>query len=114
MQVVLANISAEEWKNSSVPMISKRGGGLERSSCTFYNNSFSNGSLLAPFPIDQEPISCESWEYDISFYESTMVAGVRYCIKFIYYDFCMLTTELQVIKKLCFFLRLLQLASKFK
>lgn len=71
--VISANISAEEWKNLSVPMVHKRGGGLERSSCTFYNNSFTNGTLLLPFPMDKEAISCESWEYDVSFYESTMV-----------------------------------------
>lgn len=71
-EVISANISAFEWQNISIPMISKRGIS-ERSSCTFYNSSVVNGTLQPPFPLDSDPIFCKSWEYDVTFYESTMV-----------------------------------------
>ncbi|KFM68451.1 Organic cation transporter protein, partial [Stegodyphus mimosarum] len=72
-EALLANISVEQWKNESVPMVNKRGGGMERSSCTVYNVSYTNGTFLSPFLRESDAITCNSWEYDVSFYKSTMV-----------------------------------------
>ncbi|CAL1296171.1 unnamed protein product [Larinioides sclopetarius] len=70
-EVMQSNISLEEWKNFSLPIVKSRSGVDEYSRCTMYNISVKNGSLHRLGNADI--IKCNSWEYDLSFYKSTIV-----------------------------------------
>ncbi|GFQ80546.1 organic cation transporter protein [Trichonephila clavata] len=70
-EILAANISLEQWKNMSIPIVTSRTGFDELSHCTMYKSTVRNGSLYA-FK-DTEPIKCNAWEYDHTFYQYTMV-----------------------------------------
>ncbi|XP_054707064.1 organic cation transporter protein-like [Uloborus diversus] len=72
-EILRANVSTELWKNTSLPIVSKRGGGWELSHCTMFNKSFVNGTHYSVLSVDEDATACSSWEYDVTFYESTMV-----------------------------------------
>ncbi|XP_021002541.1 organic cation transporter protein isoform X2 [Parasteatoda tepidariorum] len=71
--VIEANVSVFEWKNEAVPIVMNRAGLVRKSRCTVYKHLVVNGSLHVPSTIDSEIEACETWEYDDSFYKSTMV-----------------------------------------
>ncbi|GBN42051.1 Organic cation transporter protein [Araneus ventricosus] len=70
-EVLQSNISVEEWKNFSLPVVKSRSGVDEYSRCAVYNISIKNGSLHRQDNADI--IQCTSWEYDLSFYKNTIV-----------------------------------------
>ncbi|KAF8777115.1 Organic cation transporter protein like [Argiope bruennichi] len=70
-EIIAANISVEEWKNRSIPIVKGRTELYESSHCTMYPSTIRNGSLYSN--INEEPIKCTAWEYDNSFYKDTMV-----------------------------------------
>ncbi|XP_055944010.1 organic cation transporter protein-like [Argiope bruennichi] len=70
-EVLESNISAEKWKNSSIPVTKNRNGLDEYNHCTFYNSSIVNGSLY--HRNDSDAIRCNSWEYDHSSYKRTII-----------------------------------------
>ncbi|GBN51812.1 Solute carrier family 22 member 5 [Araneus ventricosus] len=70
-EVLQANISVDEWRNSNIPIIKSRSGIDEYSHCTVFNSSIANGSFYHQNNTD--PIKCNSWEYDHSSYKRTIV-----------------------------------------
>ncbi|XP_015930794.1 organic cation transporter protein isoform X2 [Parasteatoda tepidariorum] len=71
--MLAANISANEWRNQSIPLVVNRAGLIQKSQCTLYKSILVNGSLFVPSTSESAAESCKSWEYDDSFYKSTMV-----------------------------------------
>ncbi|XP_035233011.1 organic cation transporter protein-like isoform X1 [Stegodyphus dumicola] len=72
-EAILANVSVEQWINESLPLVKTRTGDMERSRCTMYNDSYANGSITSSLYLKRHPIKCNAWEYDLSFYEATIV-----------------------------------------
>ncbi|GFS68784.1 organic cation transporter protein [Nephila pilipes] len=70
-EVLRANISLEEWKNLSLPLVESPKGDYEYSQCTMYTNFAQNGSFYPN--TNASVIKCTSWEYDTSVYKDTMV-----------------------------------------
>ncbi|CAL1284203.1 unnamed protein product [Larinioides sclopetarius] len=70
-EVLQANISVNEWRNSSIPIIKSRTGLDEYSQCTVFNSSIANGLLY--HQNNTNPIKCNTWEYDHSTYKRTIV-----------------------------------------
>ncbi|KAG8171365.1 hypothetical protein JTE90_010109, partial [Oedothorax gibbosus] len=69
-QIVQANISVEQWRNASLPVVRNRAGG-KISHCTMYATSVDNGSLS--MNTSRDPVKCSAWEYNTTFYHNTMV-----------------------------------------
>lgn len=73
-EVLAANVSVEQWKNWSIPQ-EVRVGQLQFSQCLRVDGSF-NESVMKHRNIsgdDINVVACNSWEYDLSFYQSTLV-----------------------------------------
>ncbi|CAL1283314.1 unnamed protein product [Larinioides sclopetarius] len=70
-EVLQANISVDEWRNSSIPIIKSRSGIDEFSHCTVFNSSIENDLLYHQNYTD--PVKCNSWEYDHSSHKRTIV-----------------------------------------
>ncbi|KAG8189427.1 hypothetical protein JTE90_020241 [Oedothorax gibbosus] len=70
-QIIQANISVEQWRNASLPLVRSRIGSEEISRCTMYAASVNNGSLSVDK--SRDPVKCSAWEYDTTFYHNTMV-----------------------------------------
>ncbi|CAL1284207.1 unnamed protein product [Larinioides sclopetarius] len=69
-----SNVSVEEWRNFSLPIVKSRTGVEEYSHCTMYNISIHGGELHRN---NIEIVQCDSWEYDHSHYKRTIVDQVE-------------------------------------